>query len=197
VIRRLPGVGAGALLAFVPGVARAHGVLEGVGDFYAGLLHPVVVPAELLAVVATGLLLGRSGVAACRSGILLLAAGVAAGMGLAAAVGAAGATTPLAAAAFLAAAIVAAGLQIPIWTAASIALFAGFAVGLDARPEASALYPRILGGAATVLGSLVLATLGAAAALDAEKPWHRVAVRVAGSWITASSGLLLAFQLLR
>ena len=80
--------------------ARAHGSLEGVGDFYAGLLHPVVAPAELVAIIAVGLLLGFCGPEHSRPGVAAFACGLLLGMaaGLAGAVSSFGAGLPLAAA---------------------------------------------------------------------------------------------------
>jgi hydrogenase/urease accessory protein HupE len=40
-------------------VARAHVPFEGAGSFSGGLLHPLFVPAPMLALFATGLLIGR------------------------------------------------------------------------------------------------------------------------------------------
>ena len=41
--------------------AIAHGAFKGIGNFYGGVLHPVVVPAHLLALIAAGLFVGRQG----------------------------------------------------------------------------------------------------------------------------------------
>lgn len=188
---------AGAVLWLMPQAARAHGVLEGVGDFYAGLLHPFVVPAELLAIVATGLLLGWSGVLVCQRGILAFAGAVAAGLVLAQPLAmTAGATPALIAAALVAAAVVTAGLRAPAWFATTVAAVAGLAVGIDAAPEAEAVFKTLLSGAATVLGGAVLITIVAALVLGAEQHWHRIAARVAGSWITASAILYLTWHML-
>jgi hydrogenase/urease accessory protein HupE len=186
---------AATLLWLTPQAAFAHGTLQGVGDFYAGLLHPVIVPAELLAIVASGLLIGRSGLVACQRGIPAFAGAVAAGLVLAFAFAAAAdMTTPLVSAALVAAAIVTTGLRPPIWTAVGLASLAGLAVGFDAAPEANARLGALLSGMATVLASTALITIVAALALQTEKHWQRIAAQIAGSWITASAVLYLTFQ---
>lgn len=179
----------------MPQEALAHGVLKGVGDFYAGLLHPIVVPAELLSIVATALLVGRSGLAACRRGIPVLAAGVAVGLGLASVVSTSGMTTPLVVVALIAGTIVTAGQRVPPWVAAGLAAVAGTALGIDAAPEAKPQVAAFTSGVATLVGSTALVTIVAALALRMEKHWQRIATQVAGSWITAWAMLYFAYQL--
>jgi len=184
-----------AALMMVPQVAQAHGSIEGAGDFYGGLLHPFLAPPELLAIIASGLLIGRSGLAACRYAIPTLACAVGAGLVLGwSAILAVEMTTPLALAAFVAAVFVTTGLRAPSPAAVAIALVAGLAVGFDAAPETGARMSALVGGAATVLASAALVTITAALALRAEKHWQRVAAQIAGSWITASAVLYLAFR---
>ena len=43
----------------IPGTTLAHAPIEGIGNFYNGLLHPVLVPAHLLLLVAIGLFIGQ------------------------------------------------------------------------------------------------------------------------------------------
>jgi urease accessory protein len=196
-LRRSP-AGAGLILTGAglvvlhPATAAAHGMLQGVGTFYAGLLHPLLVPAEALALVATALQLGSTGRAACRVGILALAAGLAAGLALGRHVPPSFATPALLAVAFLAAGLVTAGIRLPSVAAAAVAALAGIAVGIDARPDAGALHQAITTGAATVVGASALVVVVAALALR-EPGWQSVAVRVSASWITASAILYFAW----
>src|SRR6056297_2663516 len=52
------------LLLGVPGVVRAHSPIEGVGEFYGGMLHPLLVPAHALALLVYSLLVGQRGIRA-------------------------------------------------------------------------------------------------------------------------------------
>jgi hypothetical protein len=181
----------------LPQPAEAHGVLEGVGDFYAGLLHPVVVPGEALAIIAVGLLLGSSGVAACRLGLAALATGLLCGLALARGVviGEPMSTSLLLGVAFVAAALVTVGLHLPTAAAAVLSLLGGVAVGLDARTEAVALFAVLTAGSGTVLGGTITAAVVCALVVGREKFWQKVASRVAGSWITASAILYFTWQM--
>jgi urease accessory protein len=54
---------AGLSLAAAPGWALAHSPIPGIASFYSGVLHPFVVPAQLMALLALGLLFGQRGLA--------------------------------------------------------------------------------------------------------------------------------------
>lgn len=183
----------GPALGLLPLPAAAHAMVEGMGSFYAGLLHPLLVPAEALALVAVALLLGSSGRAACRAGLVALAAGLAAGLALGNHVPATYATPSLLAAAFVSAALVSAGLRLPAAAAAPIATLAGLALGIDAQPEGGPLTQVLAASAATLLGGTAAALVLAGLALGSDHGWPRIAVRVAGSWVTASAILYFAW----
>ncbi len=38
----------------IPGTALGHGSIDGVGDFYSGMLHPELVPAHVLILIGLG-----------------------------------------------------------------------------------------------------------------------------------------------
>jgi hypothetical protein len=169
-LRRVAHAGT-ALVALAPGPAAAHGALKGVGEVYAGLLHPLVVPGELLALLALALALATSGRAACRVGLPALALGLAAGLALGAILPADLGTPVLLAVAFAAAVPVVLGLRLPRLPAAALAFVAGFAVGADARPEATVLSARLSASLATIVGGTALVTLAIGLALGRERHW--------------------------
>ncbi|HWK63297.1 MAG TPA: HupE/UreJ family protein [Rhizobiaceae bacterium] len=193
--RATTGIAAAAILvATAP--ARAHAPLEGVGEFYTGLLHPIIVPAELLATVAVGLLLGFCGPKHCRLGIPFLAAGLILGLAAGVLWTAHGISTGLLlGVALAAAALVTSGLRVRAGAVAVLALIGGVAVGLDAQPDAETFASALLAGAATVLSVTLLTLILAALVLNRKKFWQEVAVRVAGSWITASGVLYFTWRL--
>lgn len=49
------------LLFAMPSIAFAHAPIEGVNHFLNGLLHPVLVPAHIMLLLGLGLLIGRQG----------------------------------------------------------------------------------------------------------------------------------------
>lgn len=189
-----PAVGAAAFV-LEPGSAAAHGTLQGVGDFYASLLHPLVVPAELLALVAIALLLGGSGVRACRLGLPALVLGLSAGLLVGHKVPEDMSSPLLLGMAMTSGALVASAVQPPIALLTALAAVAGLAVGIDAAPEAGALRPILVASVATVLGGSALATTVIALVLGREVHWQRVAARTAGSWIAACSILYFTWLL--
>ncbi len=187
----------GAIASFVATApAHAHALLDGVGEFYAGLLHPIIVPAELLAITAIGLLLGFCGFKHCHYGIPALAAGLILGLatGITGTAGGWGVDLLLGVA-LVAAATVTAGIGLPVALTAMLALVGGFAVGLDAQPETQSLASALMTGTATVLSGTIMVLVVSAIVLSREKFWQKVAVRVAGSWITASGMLYFSWLL--
>ena len=81
-MRALAGGLAGALL--LPGPALAHSPIPGIGGFYNGLLHPLLVPAHLLALVALGLWLGQQALPRIERALLAFSLLLLAGLALAA-----------------------------------------------------------------------------------------------------------------
>jgi urease accessory protein len=183
---------AGALLCAVPGVGHAHTSVLGLGDFYAGAFHPYLVPARLIALVALGLLLGQRSTPRVDAGLVafvvaLLFGVLCACLGVAAPPEAAllsiGALTGL---------LVAAAVPLPQWLSRLLAGVVGLAIGLDSAPEALTFRAT----AVTISGTVVGTTLGLlyllALSTYVKKPWHRIGVRVVGSWTGASALLVLA-----
>lgn len=175
--------------------ASAHAVL-GITGFPGGLLHPLVVPAHLMAVVALALLIGQQGWA---YGIpIIYAVAICAGLGTIAL-----GVVPMLAEETLLAASAAIGLLVALswpvlWpVGAGLAAITGYALALDSPPEAISLTEANM----TLLGTALSATilLAAVAYLTSRlrRGWQRVGARILGSWIAASAILVLALRLLR
>lgn len=182
---------AGAL-ALLPTGALAHAPVPGVGAFWNGVLHPVLVPLHLLALFGAGIALGQNAPKASRLALPLLAALLAGSIAFAGPAG-----TPPAA---LLAVALAAGLVVALGgsavaVASALAAATGVVVGLDSAPPDAAVGEAVLAGAGTFVGSLLVVVLagGLAAALIA--PWQRIAVRAAGSWIAAASLIALTLAI--
>jgi urease accessory protein len=183
------------LIALAPRLALAHGSIQGMGSFYGGMLHPFLVPAHVLVLLALGLFLGQQAIVDLPIGFPAFMGGLAAGL----AVAAAGVVTPptpvvLALAAALGVAV-AAAFALPPALCAVLTIGTGLAVGLDSPPEAL----TVGGRAAAVIGTglaAILAVFYAAAAVERlRRGWQRILVRVLGSWICASASLVLALAL--
>jgi urease accessory protein len=191
----------GAVVAtFLIGIApaRAHDVIAGVGGFYGGLLHPVLVPAHALALVALGLLIGqqsarpRAGLkamftAALVAGVIFIVAAFAAQdvdyvvLGIAAAAGLA----------------VAVARPLPLGVSCPLAAAAGVAIEVDLVPQEISMQTTLLALVGTALGAFLVVVLLADLAAALKRDWQRIGVRIVGSWIAASAILVLALRLAR
>jgi urease accessory protein len=182
-----------ALLA--PTAAAAHGNIPGVGAFYAGLLHPLLVPVELLFLLAIALMLGGLGREASRFGVPLLGVGIVGGLIFSTTIGLSGRVTTalLLGATVLAALSVAAAIRLPLAISLLVSLGGGVALGLDAAPDETGLSETLVSGAATLLGAIIVGLVGAALVLGRRQEVARIACRVAGSWIASVAILYFAW----
>ena len=176
--------------------AFAHVPIVDVGGVSGGLLHPYLVPAHAMSLVALGLFIGRQR----DQGIALLAFATALIAGLVALTFAVGETLAgevlLGNAAIVG--ILLAGAWIPpkplTWIVAAVT---GIAIALDSPPETTSIEETDLMLLGTGLGALSAlgAVVGGAGYLT--RPWQRLGVRIVGSWIAASAILVLALTLAR
>jgi hydrogenase/urease accessory protein HupE len=175
-----------------PSRAAAHLVTTGLGPVYDGIGHLLLTPEDLLPVLALALFAGLRGTASGRKALFLLPAAWLAGGLAGLAVGSAPAFPVPALSFLLLGGLVAADLRTPVGVVAGLAvalgLVHGFLNGEALRPGAGAL------GLLGIMGTLfVLVALISAAIVSLERPWARVAVRVAGSWIAATGMLTLGW----
>ncbi|WP_316838981.1 HupE/UreJ family protein [Pseudohalioglobus sediminis] len=186
---RIPLVLAGLLIA---PCASAHSPIEGIGDFYAGILHPAVVPAQLLALFSLGLFLGQRGLTAMRVGYCAFVPAIVAGL-FASGAGWVPVMQPwLLAASICCGFFAALQLRTPVALAGLLAAGVGVAVGLDSFPESDSVAQAAAVLAGSGLGACIGLVVFAAIAELAQREWQRIAVRVAGSWSAASSLLVLS-----
>jgi urease accessory protein len=179
------------------GPAAAHSPIKGIGTFYNGLLHPVLVPEHLLVLVAVGLLIGQHAPKASRYALPAFAAAVALALILTSAGPLALPSWPILAVALFAGLAVARAWSHGRAPALILAALAGALVGLDSTPDGIPRDQFWLALSGTGLGmTLVITYLGGLAAwLD--RPWQKIAVRALGSWIAASAILVLTLDLMK
>jgi urease accessory protein len=183
-----------ALVGSSPAAAHSPG---GIISFYAGLIDPLTVPAHLLAVAALGLLAGQQGPA--RAGVIrLFALALVVGIVLiVAAFAASDANLALLAITAVAGALVAAARRIPRSVTAAVTLALGVALMFDAVPDEIVWQTTLIVLAGTAVGALLAVLFLADLTALLTRPWQRVAVRIAGSWIAAGAILSLAVRLAR
>jgi urease accessory protein len=179
-----------------PAVAEAHLVTSGLGPLYDGISHVLLSPEDLIPVLAVGLVAGLNGPQAGRRALFVVPAAWLMGGLAGLAAGQPPVPVMVTTASFLAL-----GLLIAFdWRlspsaitvlAAAVGLLHGSLNGAGIAAEGREAL-GLVGISATVF---VLVAIAAARVLSLVAPWSRVAVRVAGSWITATGMLMLGWGL--
>jgi urease accessory protein len=166
--------------------------------FTGGVLHPLLVPVHVMALLALGLLIGVQMPRGRRLAPLGYAVALVAGL-IAIALGA---VPRLAGEALLALAavtglLVALARPIPRALGVAIAAATGLTLALDSPPEALSLREANLTLLGTACGAIALLFAIAEAAARLRRGWQRTGARILGSWIAASAILVLALLLAR
>lgn len=171
--------------------ALAHGSARGLGPFLGGALHPVLEPAQLMALVALGVFAGQRGLAGARPVLIGFLLALLAGL-LAAGVGGMPPVDPalLVLGGLLGVAVIG-DVAVPRALGVLVAGLVGLGVGMASEPESVAGQARLL----MLLGSGAAATVGVLSLVgllhEARRPWQRIGMRVVGSWIAASAILVV------
>ncbi len=186
-----------SLLAVAPFVTPAlgHAPIKGIGTFYNGVLHPVLVPAHLLLIVGLGLLLGQHASRSRHWGwfafIAALWVGLLVGQALAV-------TVPqaiLLALALIVGGCVALELSLGAWPLAVVMAAAGAGIGFDSRPDTVPQWESWVALFGVAVGGVLLLSYVGGLAVCLGRPWQRIGIRVVGSWTAASAGIVLALAL--
>ena len=177
-----------------PASAAAH-PMPGVGDFYAGLLHPLTAVEMALPLIALSLLAGQQG----RDTAIRLMAAVPLALGSGAVLGLvmpapSGLLYANVGAMVVLGVLVAAAPALPAYAALALAAVPATTVGLANGAElGSQLSPvRFVPGLA--LAGFLLVTYGVGCARRLRAPWMRMGFRVIGSWIAAVGILSLGLE---
>jgi urease accessory protein len=181
-----------ASVCLAPSVAWAHTAIKGIGGFYNGLLHPFVVPAHLLSLLAIALLMGQQDRETAGRNFVGFALAFPAGLIIAnLGVKLPFEYLPMAVAAVLGLAV-AAKPPIPAFFIYIAAMATAFVVGWDSPTDEPGIPAASLFGFGVTLGAFYIVIMVTALTLARKRPWQGIAVRVAGSWIAASSVMILA-----
>jgi len=185
-----------AAACLIPAQAEAHLMNTGFGPFYDGLAHPLVTPEDLLPVVAMALLAGLGGPRTGRFTLFVLPAAWLAGMLVGRLVAPHGAAIWLIPALTVAAgALVAADRRLPPSVLAGSATVLGLVHGSQNGAGLAATDAGVTGALGVACTIFMVVALIAATVASLRKPWMRILVRVAGSWIAAIGLLMLGWSL--
>jgi len=178
--------------------AQGHPVVEGVIGFRSGLLHPLLTPAHLLALLALGLMLSqqtgkhRNAVSILFAAVLLAATGA-----IAAAFVFTEGSNVLLASAVVAGSLTALSRPLPLALTACLAAIVAGAMQFDSVPQEIYAQPTLVSLAGTAVAAGLTVILIAAYAGKVRQEWGRIAVRILGSWTAAAALLVLASRMSR
>jgi len=163
---------------------------------FAGLLHPLIVPAHVLAIGALALLIGQQTWG--RTAPMVYAVAVLAGLGAIAM-----AYVPkfneevLIALATITGLLVALARPLPEGFGSLLAAALGLSLALDSPPEVLALLQANLTLLGTAVGAVLLLLVLLQGTARLRHHWQRIGARILGSWIAAIAILVLALRLVR
>jgi hypothetical protein len=165
---------------------------------FLGGLAQIVAPTNLLALVALGLLSGQNAARIPSVTLTAFAFGLFAGSVLVAlALRDPPAALCLLALAAIAGLTVALARPLPAIVKLALVFATGGALALNSPPQAISIPAAAATQLATGLAALAALTLVAFIAMKAERTWHRIGIRIVGSWIAASAILVLILRLVR
>lgn len=185
---------AALLMGLWPTTVAAH-PMTGVGDFYAGMLHPVMAIEFVLPLTALSLLAGQQrrerAIAMLTTIPIALAVGAVLGLVVPIPSGVAWVNLGLM---VVLGVLVAAAPTLPFVVAIGVTAlpgaFIGWANGAELGVETSAY--RFIPG--LTLSGFMLVTYGIGSVRRLQAPWMRIGFRVVGSWIAAVGVLVLGLK---
>lgn len=187
-----------AIMLLLPQVALAHSPIKGIGDFLNGMLHPVLVPAQVLIILALGLWYGQHQPNKLKGSVLLYLLATVTGLliaGLLPPVSAEILSILLLVGATVLGLLVVSHLPLPAFLYSLFGLFCGLVVGLDSNPETLTGRAKLaaLFGSGVGIYLLLLYSMALSESFS-HKHWQNVAVRVLASWLSASAVMVLALN---
>ena len=194
---RTGGVRLLVVLALLPTVAHAHLVNSGLGPFYDGMLHLLLSPGDLLGLLAAALLAGLRGRRASRLTVLVMpAAWLLFGLvGLNLSTSLQLNFLSVLSFVILGALVALDPKRLPEWAVAALAGSFGALHGLLNGSALSAIGAGVVSLLGIVATVFVITLIVASLVVPLRRAWTRIAVRVAGSWVTAVGILMLGWLL--
>jgi urease accessory protein len=177
-----------------PSVSSAHLVTTGMGPVYDGIGHLLLTPEDLVPVLALALYAGLRGAVTGRRAMFLLPLAWFVGGIAGSAFNIVPAFPIPAISFFVLGVLIAADLCMPATAVTALAIVLGLVHGfLNGAVMKDGAGTLGLVGIMTILFALV--TLASAFVVSLKRPWARVVVRVAGSWIAATGMLMFGWAM--
>ncbi len=172
--------------------AHAHLVGDAFSPFYGGLLHPLVSPQDIMAVLGLGLLAGLSGPSAGRWLLIILPLAWTGGMSFAPSC-----MVPEAPAILLTVLVgvlVAAGRPCSPALIGILAALVGILHGVNNGQDIMQVPSRFLAAVGIVSAVAMASALVTGQVLGMQRPWMLILLRVMGSWLAAIGLLMLGWS---
>jgi len=183
-------------LLTIPEIAAAHTPIQGISNIFNGMLHPILTPSHLLLLIAAGLFFGQLGFEEAQPALLASIASVVLGLIFSAISPGPQVEVFILVWATITGLLVAAALKIPLYWYFIVGAVAGFSLGFDSAQETLSGKERVIAlfGTGVSIYFLSLYPIGIADFCN-KKHWLRTGIRIFGSWIAASSLLVLTIEI--
>ena len=179
----------------IPEIALAHSPIKGIGDFFNGMLHPVLVPAQVLLILALGLWFGQNKPSDNQVSVLAYLFAVIAGLVATSLSLGFDVSIVLLLGATAVGLLVISNIILPKPVYILIGMVLGFIIGLDSAQDtlsAKAKWVALFGSGVGIY-FLLLYAMAVSESLS-KKAWQNIAVRVIASWISASALMVLVLN---
>ena len=183
----------GFCLLLLPQMALAHMPIQGMNNFYNGFLHPLFIPAQVLLLLALGFLLGQQKPRDMQPAITAFLLAVAIGLVLNSFITLDDTGFLLPGAAAIISLLVIFARPLPVYFYVILALFTGLFIGLDSAQDSLNTKQKVVAflGSGICIYLLLLYATGFAEFFN-RRHWQQTGIRILGSWIAASSLLVLS-----
>ena len=182
-------------LMLLPQLALAHSPIKGIGSLLNGMLHPLLVPAQVLIILALGLWYGQNQPAENKMSVLVFLFATIAGLVASDFFMVNDVSLLLLIGATVIGLIIISGIKLPQVFYILLGLFAGFIVGLDSAQEALIGKAKILSlfGSGVGIYFLLLYAMAISETFST-RHWQIIAVRVIASWLSTSAIMVIALS---
>jgi len=181
-------------LLFWPSYAAAHLVTTGLGPVYDGIGHLVMTPEDLIPAMAIALFAGLRGAASGRRALFVLPLVWFLGGLLGMTIGGLPALPVPAVSFLILGVLVAADLKLSQKSFTAVVVGVGFVHGV-LNGVALKEGPGVLGLIGIMATLFVIVAIVSAFIVSLKKPWTRIVVRVAGSWVAAMGMLMFGWMM--
>lgn len=173
-----------------------HNPIEGISTFYGGVLHPLVVPEQVLTMLTVSACLAQQGLASLRHAVPAALGALLVGIAIQPTLAWEPPQAPVLVVALLVGLLVALQQRLPQAAGVALGLWVGGVVGLGTDTATIAYSEERLFQAGAALGAGFVLLCLPVGLETTQRPWQRVVIRVLGSWSAAASLIVLGFSAL-